>query len=110
MTRAHQILWTTFVEAERTPLTHVKSARLRALHLTRGQAGRGSRQEVRPVCFMDASVMHKSEIVEFHQREAARYRRLLANATTPALKARLAEEAEEHERQAKELDEELADA
>ena len=56
--------------------------------------------------------MRKSEALEFHEREAARYRRLLANITTPALKTRLAEEAEEHERLAKELSDEqvLADA
>ena len=41
--------------------------------------------------------MRKSELVEFHEREAARYKRLLANTTTPALKARLAEKAKEHE-------------
>ena len=55
--------------------------------------------------------MHKSEALEFHEGEAARYRRLLANATTPALKTRLAEQAKEHERLAKELRDEhvLAD-
>ena len=51
--------------------------------------------------------MRKSELVDFHEREAARYRRLLANTTTPALKARLAEQAEEHERVARELKDEL---
>jgi hypothetical protein len=51
--------------------------------------------------------MRKSEAVEFHEREAARYRRLLANATTPALKTRLAEQAEEHERLAEEIGDEL---
>jgi hypothetical protein len=57
-------------------------------------------------------VMRKSEALEFHEREAARYRRLLANITTPALKTRLAEQAKEHERLAKELNDEqvLADA
>ena len=57
-------------------------------------------------------VMSKSEALEFHEREAARYRRLLANITTPALKTRLAEQAKEHERLAKELSDEqvLADA
>jgi hypothetical protein len=34
----------------------------------------------------------------YHEREAARLRLLLAVATTPALKARLAEQAVEHER------------
>jgi hypothetical protein len=38
------------------------------------------------------------DLVHFHEREAARLRRLLANATTPAVKARLLEEAEQHER------------
>ena len=33
--------------------------------------------------------MSKSEFLEFHEREAARLRRLLANVTTPALKVRL---------------------
>ena len=51
--------------------------------------------------------MRKSEFVEFHEREAVRYRRLLANATTPALKTQLAEQAEKHERLAKELGDEL---
>ena len=51
--------------------------------------------------------MRKSEVVEFHEREAARYRRLLANITTPALKARLAEQAEEHERRAQEVNDNL---
>jgi hypothetical protein len=56
--------------------------------------------------------MRNSELLEFHEREAARYRRLLANVTTPALKARLAEQAQEHERLAAELSDEraLADA
>ena len=51
--------------------------------------------------------MRKSEVLEFHEREAARYRRLLANITTPALKTRLTEQAQEHERLAKELSDEL---
>ena len=56
--------------------------------------------------------MGKSEVLAFHEREAARYRRLLANVTTPSLKTRLAEQAKEHERLAKELNDEqvLADA
>ena len=56
--------------------------------------------------------MSKSEAVEFHEREAARYRRLLANVTIPSLENRLAEQAKEHERLAKELsdDQVLADA
>ena len=51
--------------------------------------------------------MRKSELVEFHEREVARYRRLLANVTTPALRSRFAEQAEEHERLAKEISDEL---
>ena len=51
--------------------------------------------------------MRKSELVEFHEQEAARLRRLLANITTPALKARFAEEADEHERLAKEVSDKL---
>jgi hypothetical protein len=41
--------------------------------------------------------MNQSEFRGFHLREAARLRSLVANATTPALKARLLEEAENHE-------------
>ena len=41
--------------------------------------------------------MNQSEFRGFHHREAARLRLLVANATTPALKARLLEEAENHE-------------
>jgi hypothetical protein len=48
--------------------------------------------------------MRKSELLEFHEREGARYRRLLANVTTPALKIRLTEHAQEHERLAAELE------
>jgi len=51
--------------------------------------------------------MRKSEVVEFHEREAARYGRLLANTTTPSLKTRLAEQAEEHARRAKQIGDEL---
>jgi hypothetical protein len=40
----------------------------------------------------------------YHEREAARLRSLIANATTPALKARLLEEAEKHEQLAEELE------
>jgi len=45
----------------------------------------------------DLGLMRKSELVEFHEREAARYRRLVANVTTPSLKTRFAEQAEQHE-------------
>ena len=41
--------------------------------------------------------MNQSEFHSYHEREALRLRRLIANATTPALKARLLEEAEKHE-------------
>ena len=51
--------------------------------------------------------MRKSERLEFHEREAARYQRLLANITTPALKTRLAERAKQHERLAQELSDKL---
>ena len=51
--------------------------------------------------------MRKSEVLEFHEREAARYRRLAANVTTRSLKTRFAEQAKEHERLAKELSDEL---
>jgi len=37
------------------------------------------------------------DLRHFHEREAARLRRLLENATTPALKARLLQEAKQHE-------------
>jgi hypothetical protein len=62
--------------------------------------------------YVGGAEMNKSEVLEFHEREAARYRRLLASVTTPLLKARLAGQAEEHERLAKELSDEqvLADA
>ena len=42
--------------------------------------------------------MKRSEFQDYHSREAARLRRLIANATTSAVKAWLIEEAEEHER------------
>jgi hypothetical protein len=48
--------------------------------------------------------MTESEFRNYHEREAARLRSLLAVATTPALKARLAEQAVEHERLAEELE------
>ena len=41
--------------------------------------------------------MNQSEFRTYHVREAERLRSLVANATTPALKARLLEEAEKHE-------------
>ena len=42
--------------------------------------------------------MKRSEFQDYHAREAARLRRLIANTTTSAVKAWLIEEAEEHER------------
>ena len=53
------------------------------------------------------STVRRSEVLEFHEREAARYRRLAANVTTRSLKTRLAEQAKEHERLAKEVSDEL---
>jgi hypothetical protein len=46
----------------------------------------------------------KPDLFEFHEREAARYKRLLANTTTPALKARLAAKAKEREDLAESLE------
>ena len=57
--------------------------------------------------------MNGSEFQAYHVREAARLRRLIANTTTPAVKTRLIEQAEEHERLAEGFDEdaeEMADA
>jgi len=48
--------------------------------------------------------MQHAEFQEYHQREAARLRRLIVNATTPAIKSRLMEQAEEHERLAEGLE------
>jgi hypothetical protein len=75
------------------------------------QRGGALKEEFRPLLPW-ILVMSKSEALEFHEREAARYRRLLANITTPALKTRLAQQAKDHERLAKELSDEqvLADA
>ena len=53
------------------------------------------RREPARFVLADVSAMRKSEVIEFHEREAARLRQLLANATTPALRARLAEQAKE---------------
>ena len=72
----------------------------------RRQAGQGSWVGFARF-YVGGAKMNKSEYQEYHEREAARYRRLLASVTTPALKARLAEQAEEHERLAKELSDEL---
>ena len=62
------------------------------------------RREPARFVLADVSAMRKSEVIEFHEREAARLRQLLANATTPALRARLAEQAKEHRRLADQLE------
>ena len=49
-------------------------------------------------------MMNRLEFRNYHEREADRLRSLLATATTPALRARLLEEAEEHERLAEEFE------
>ena len=49
--------------------------------------------------------MNKPEFQSYHEREAARLRRLIADSTTPAMKARLIEQAEEHERFAEGVEE-----
>jgi hypothetical protein len=54
---------------------------------------------------LGARTMNGSEFQAYHVREAARLRRLIANATTPAVKTRLIEQAEEHERLAEGFDE-----
>jgi hypothetical protein len=56
------------------------------------------------------SVMSKSEFRNYHEREVARLRSLLAVATTPALRARLLEQAQEHQRLAEELEQVKAEA
>jgi hypothetical protein len=48
--------------------------------------------------------MNQSEFRNYHEREAARMRSLLATATTSALKARLLKEAENHEQLAEEFE------
>jgi hypothetical protein len=48
--------------------------------------------------YAGARTMNGSEFQAYHVREAARLRRLIANATTPAVKTRVIEQAEEHER------------
>ena len=48
--------------------------------------------------------MNKAEFRNEHEREAIRLRNLIATATTPALKARLLEEAEQHEQLAEQLE------
>jgi hypothetical protein len=48
-------------------------------------------------------MLSKPKLLNYHEREAARLRSLLSVATTPALRARLLEQAEEHERLAADL-------
>ena len=66
-------------------------------------AGRDFCNGARPVLFNGAT-MNKAEFRNEHEREAIRLRKLVANATTPALKARLLEEAEKHEQLAEQLE------
>jgi hypothetical protein len=91
--------------------THANSAMLsgygRGAITSPQLTGAGLSTGVPPFAFVDVSVMRKSELLEFHEREAARYRRLLASVTTPALRARLAEQAREHERLVDEINDEL---
>jgi hypothetical protein len=66
------------------------------------QAGGAFR--VLPALLFGCVVERKPDLFEFHEREAARYKRLLANTTTPALKARLAAKAKEREDLAESLE------
>jgi hypothetical protein len=50
----------------------------------------------------DEKVIPRSELAEYHARQARRLRALAKNATTAPLKARLLEEAKKHERLADE--------
>lgn len=49
-------------------------------------------------------MLSKGEVRNVHEREAARLRSLLSAATTPALRARLLHQAEEHERLSADLE------
>ena len=49
-------------------------------------------------------MLDKSEFRNYHEREAARLRSLIETATTPALRARLLGQAEQHEQLAEELE------
>lgn len=51
--------------------------------------------------------MNRSEFQAYHAREAVRLRRLIANATTPALKAWLNEQVKEHERIAQGIEDDM---
>ena len=53
---------------------------------------------------LTSSVSGLSKLRDYHEREAARLRSLLETATTPALRARLLEQAKEHEQLAEELE------
>lgn len=55
-------------------------------------------------------MLNKAEVRNIHEREAARLRSLLSGATTPALRARLLHQAEEHERLSADLEAGLAEA
>ena len=44
------------------------------------------------------SALREETGIHYHQRQAARFRRLAATATTPGIKERLLMQAEEHER------------
>jgi hypothetical protein len=57
--------------------------------------------------YVGGAKMNKLEDQEYHEREAARLWRLIANTTTPAIRGRLIEQAEEHERLAKQISDEL---
>jgi len=84
-------------------------AKAAALHLTVARAGQGFIPDgFCPVLYSPGATMKQVDFQEYHQREAARLRRLIANATTPAIKSRLMEQAEEHERLAEGV--EIADA
>jgi hypothetical protein len=87
---------------ERSTLTYV-SGKAAALHLTAAKPGRLVVGSAR--FYVSGAEMNKSEYQEYHDREAARLRRLIANATTPAVRGRLIEQAEEHERLAEGSDE-----
>jgi len=91
---------------ERSPLIHVKSARLR--RFTSPWPSRAGLVMGSARFYVGGAKMNKSEYQEYHEREAARLRRLIANTTTPAIRERLIEQAEEHERLAEAVD--MADA
>ena len=70
-----------------------------ALHLIAGHAGRDRVAAVPPGPRRDYdTMMSRPEFLRYNEREAARLRDMLARTTTPALKARLLEAIENHER------------